>query len=401
MPTAITPNTYSILLSDKDFNFKENITAFVSKDVKWEWNKIGGCGRCVLNIKGNYLRYSINADDNIQIYVPDSGGGASRWYQGYVQTVTPSLNGGNSNIQIECEGYSRWFKRIQVTDSGAVKVYSNSSLSEIAEDIIDTYLVPKSDITKGTIDGSPFSPDSLEFKTSVREALRTLYDLNAAVEYGVDADLQFFWRNQSDTITHKFWINNNIVVLADKIDFNGIINQVYFEGGKVSGAVLQTEGSSTSSQNKYGLHESILSNASIVSNGVASQYLASQLKLRGKPIRQLLVELKSIEKRFESSLPVGAISIIDPDASQTSAIYGTTGNGGSNKIYGTIQSGGSGQLYGGVRKDQYDRIVYTLNPEDGKIDAQIQFGNSLNFSRTSATIRRIQLALDTQRQREL
>lgn len=402
MATEITPKTYTIELRDKDFKLKGHLQDYVTGTLQWDWNRVGGCGRCVIAVNGDYLRFMINADDDIRIYLPDeSAGSATLWYRGFIQTVTPSISSGKQVIQLECEGYFRWTKRIIVQDSNTKKTYSNQLISDIVDDIVDNFIVANSSITKGTIDTSTFTPDSLEFKTTSREALRTLFELDATVEYGVDANLQFYWRNQNDSVTHKFWVGDKVVVLAEKVDYNGIVNKIYFEGGNVGATPLETTGQSSSSQVKYGLHEAILSNASIVSSGVASKFIQSQFTLRGKPVVQTTVELNHIKKRFEASLPVGAISVIDPDAAQTSAIYGTTGNGGSNKIYGSVADSGSGQLYGGNKKFQFDRVTYVLNPVNGHINAKIQFGNSLNFSRTSATLRRIQLSLDTQRQRDL
>ena len=71
MPTAITASEYSIQLRDKDGGLKAYLTPFVSK-VAWEWNRIGGCGRCSVTINKAYRNIIFDAQDDIQIRVKDN-----------------------------------------------------------------------------------------------------------------------------------------------------------------------------------------------------------------------------------------------------------------------------------------------------------------------------------------
>ena len=400
MPTTVTPSTYSIELRDSDFNLKQKIEMYVTK-ISWEWNRLGGCGKCLITIDGDYLRFKVEADDDIRIYIPNATSGATLWYRGYVEMVTPFVGGDTSSIQIECMGYFGWVDRIIIHDSGEPKVYTAQEISATVSDIVTNFLDPSSPISAGTIQASAFTPDELSFKVTARDALRTLYDLLGTVEYGVDASLNFFWYNQSDTITYKYYIGDKITKINDRVDYKNIVNSIFFEGGTVDEVIFAKFGQSTSSQNRYGKHEAIISNGSIITNSVASQFISSTLAKRAKPQRQMSVSFVNLPDRLESTLPIGAISIVDPDDVQVSAIYGTTGNGGDNKIYGRTQIGGSGQLYGGVKRDQVDRITYTLSPENGRINAEIQFGSSLTYSRASATLNRIDQSLNAVRQRGL
>jgi hypothetical protein len=98
---------------------------------------------------------------------------------------------------------------------------------------------------------------------------------------------------------------------------------------------------------------------------------------------------------------MGTIAIVDPDVVQSAAIWGTVANGGSGKVWGSILNLGSGQIYGGVRKEQVDRVMYSLSPEDGKVHAEVQFGSSVGYSRASATMKRIEQLQNALRQRSL
>lgn len=61
---------YSIELRNKDGNLKQYLTPFVS-NVSWEWNRIGGCGRCSITIHKPYRDIIFDARDDIQIRVPN------------------------------------------------------------------------------------------------------------------------------------------------------------------------------------------------------------------------------------------------------------------------------------------------------------------------------------------
>src|SRR3990167_4719362 len=65
-----TVSDYSIQLRDKNSALKQYLTPFVSK-VSWEWNRIGGCGRCSLIINKAYRDIIFDAKDDIQIRARD------------------------------------------------------------------------------------------------------------------------------------------------------------------------------------------------------------------------------------------------------------------------------------------------------------------------------------------
>jgi len=399
---TISPSRYAIEIRDKNFTLKRRIESQVTS-LSWEWNRIGGCGRATIKVDGDYKNFQVNPDDDVRIYLPKAGSGAILWYRGYVEAVSPTIQTGNSgSITIECTGYFGWLDRIIVHDSGAGKVYTNQEVSAIVQDIVDNFIVGNSGITRGTIQGNNFSPDSISFKTTAKEAVRTLFDLIGTVEYGINESLQFFWYNQDPILKHVFYLGDKVVKITDRVDFKNIVNKIYFEGGEASpGVVFQATGQSQSSINRYGKHEEIISNGSIYTTNVASQFITSILRQRGIPARQLSVGLKNTTKRFETSLPIGAASVVDSENNQTGAVYGTTAAGGSNKYYGSILNGGSGQLYGGVAKHQVDRVQYQMSPEDGRVHAEVQFGTSIGYSRASAALRKLELEQNALRLRSL
>lgn len=293
------PNRYAIELRDKSFLLKDRLEPYAT-NVKWEWNRIGGCGRCTILVSGNYARFKATSDDDIRIYLPNSDGlTASLWYRGYVESVTPSIQGSQQSIQIECSGYFGWLNRVVVHDDGEELVYSNMEISQIVASVIDTFITPSSSITKGTIQASSFSADRLSFKAAAQEVISTLTDLVGTVECGVDENLEFFWYNQGTSIKDRFFIGEKITKLQDRFDFKNIINKVYFEGGKVDDATYKKIGQSISSQNRYGRKEDIISNGSITTDVTAQQYITGILRQKAKPKRQLSITLTNFNRRIE------------------------------------------------------------------------------------------------------
>ncbi|MBI4430713.1 MAG: hypothetical protein HY587_03260, partial [Candidatus Omnitrophica bacterium] len=116
MPATITPNKYAIEIRNKAFFLQRRLEAYAS-NIRWEWNRIGGCGRCTFAVEGDNTRIAVQADDDVRIYLPNEDGlTAALVYRGYVDSAAPSVSGGKESIQVECAGYFDWFKRIIVHD---------------------------------------------------------------------------------------------------------------------------------------------------------------------------------------------------------------------------------------------------------------------------------------------
>lgn len=70
MVTAINASNYTVELRDKDGHLKNQLTPYISK-INWEWNRIGGCGRCSITLNKAYRDLIFDARDDIQIRVPN------------------------------------------------------------------------------------------------------------------------------------------------------------------------------------------------------------------------------------------------------------------------------------------------------------------------------------------
>lgn len=386
---------YNIELRDKNGNLKQYLTPF-AVSVDWEWRRVGGCGRANIKLAMEYRKIDFDADDDIQIRI-GSGSSSKLVYRGWIAKVTPTLKIG-PEVKLDIRGYFDKLLKIVVHDDGDEKVYENQSILTIATDIVDSFVTPNSSITKGTIDAGAFVPDILSFKTTAKDALRTLADLEGQIEYGVDEDLNFFWRNESTTLVRKFFVGMDIERFERRINWDSLVNKIYFEGGELSdGSNFTRVAEASDSQDSFFLAEKIVSNSAITTGSVADQYTGSLLKDSSKPQLEMRARIVNTNIRLEDNIPMGRVAIHDADYDTSLNIWGKTANGGSNLIYGTVVNGGSGAIWGGSFSEQIERIKYELVDTFDRFNIDLTFGGT--NSESSAKIKQIELILDSVRQR--
>ncbi len=381
---------YTIELRSKNGIFKDYLMPYAD-GVSWEWNRFGGCGRCKMVLHTGYRDIDISDRDDIRIRIKD-GSTSKLVYRGFVDLIVPSLKT-EQTIRIDIKGYFSALDKLMVQDSGDTKIYSNQLLSDTVEDIIDNFVVDSSNITKGTIDPHTFAADTLEFRNSVSEALRTIAGLAGDVEYGVDEDLVFFWRTEDETLNHRFFVGDNVSMLERRIDYSKLINKIYFEGGDD----LKKTAEANDSQSLYHVSEKIIINSSIVTDTVADKYLTNILKERSQPTLIVRGKVVNTSDRIEDNIPLGMVSFYDADHDEGLYIVGEAGDGGSDLTVGLADDGGSDATVGGEYKGQVDRIRYTLSDEDERFNLEITLGDTI--LETSAKLKQMELELSALRQR--
>jgi hypothetical protein len=231
----------------------------------------------------------------------------------------------------------------------------------------------------------------------VDESLRTLAELQGDVEYGVDEDLVFFWRTESATLRHKFFVGNNVELLERRINWEKLVNRVIFQGGDVSGAEFIKTADASDSQTAYFLAEQIMSNSAIITDSVADQYLGAILRDGSQPVLNLRAKIPNTTLRFEDTIPMGEVGFYDVDHDQSRYVWGTTANSGSNLIWGKAGAGGSGAVWGSFYHAQIDRISYDLSDTTERFNIEIQLGDTI--LETSAKIKRLEHDLANLRER--
>ena len=384
---------YNIELRDKNGNLKTYLTPFASNP-SWEWNRIGECGRAKIRLNMPYRKIEFEADDDIQIRIK-SGSTSKLVYRGYISLPIPTLRVPET-IDLNVRGYFDKLMRIVVQDNNAKKTYTGKIVLNIVEDLVNTFVTPNTIITKGSITAGAYNPDVLDFKEFVRESFRTLADLEGKVEYGVDENLNFFFIPEGDDLTHNFRVGNNVSNFERRIDWNKLVNKIYFEGGDVNGIKFTDEAIADDSITMFFLSERIVTNSSIITKSVADQYLGSLLRISSQAPVTMRATIKNTDVRLEDNLPIGKIAVVDPEYDQYLHTWGTLANGGSDLVYGLKANGGSDAVWGGTFKGQIDRIKYTMSDTDERFNIEISTGSTV--SETSAALKQLELGLSNLQQ---
>jgi hypothetical protein len=309
--------------------------------------------------------------------------GAAQYFNGWIDEVRIS------------KGIARWTSDFTLPTAA----YTNSLVSDIAENILYTFVIPNTRITRGRIDASTFTVDSLKFLSTVDEALKTLSDLDGEVEYGVDEDLVFFWRTESLTITHKFFVGNNVSMLERRVNWDEMVNKIYLVGGDVAGTKYKRTAQNTDSQTNYYLAEQILSNSAIVSDTVADQYMGAILSEKAQPALNIRAKIENTDVRIEDAIPMGLVSFYDATYDRDSLgdwvgdIVGEAADGGSDIVIGLTADGGDDIIIGGQFSAQIDRISYELSDTADRFNIEIQLGDTV--LETAARIKKLELAMSS------
>jgi len=301
--------------------------------------------------------------------------------------VTNSVNGWIEEVRIS-KGIARWT--------------SNFTPPSKAHTLYKTKTSPNTPITKGTIDVGSFTADTIQFLTTVQEALDTLANLTGDIEYGVDENLVFFWRTESETVRHKFFAGDNVAVLERRVVWDDLVNKLYLVGGTVAGVRYKRTAENGDSQEMYYLSEEIVNNGSIISDTVADEYLGAKLREGASPTFKIRAQIKNTSKRIEDTVPLGLVLFYDSVYDRNSSsdligdIIGEAVDGGSDIVIGEAGDGGSDVIIGGQYSAQIDRISYELSNTPGRFNITIQLGDTI--LETAAKIKQLELAVSSFRQ---
>ena len=351
------PTRMSIELRDQNGVLIKVLNKLV-KGLTWEYDRIGGCGRATLSLAAPYdfFQDNIGPDYDVRIWLEDETGIAKLWYRGYVESHKPTLQD-NDSIDLSLFGYVGQLKRVRVA-----KTYSGMEVSAIVKDILDTLVIPSTDITYSSSDivDTGFSVDTLTFDTMADSALKTLADLAGSYEWGVDVNKNFFFKPLSTVIRHYLRIGKEITLYDSLDDYSQIVNRIYLKGKNTNGITFEDQIDNTESQESYGLRSQVVSNSAILTSAVSQKYGSGLLADQARVTRRISITVPKNLKFYESQLPLGSLSII------TKTLPASKKYGDSDAIYGTFK-------YAGTPSFQIDKLAYKLANEG--VDLTIQAGS--------------------------
>lgn len=341
--------------------------------LEWQYNRIGGCGSFSLELKERYdaLRdLVIVGDFDVAVYLPTIGGTTLLWYRGYVDRVDENLET-HETVRITGYGYSRQLNRVVVAAT-----YADMEVSEIARDILATYVAPKTGIlpTQELIATAGFVAGTLVFNTTADKAIKTLADL-VGYEFGVDKERRLYFVPAGATITNRHFIGGDVVRYNSPRAYDDIVNRLYVQGK--DGLRVTVE--SVDSQTDHGIREAIVLNGSIASEADARKYGSALLKDKARPVRRASIQIRSVNEPVERNVPMGRVAISGKDTSR-SVLYG-------GPKYGEA-------IYGGPFQAQPENVTYAFR--HGMPSVKYTLGNPKD--ETSRQLKAIEFQLDALRE---
>lgn len=339
---------FQLQLRDNDDTLVAYIHNKVTK-ISWDWNRIGGCGSCQFQLREAYdgsIADNLQEDYSIRAYL--SG---TLWYSGVIDKVTPSVTGQAETINVTALGYVNQLKRIIVPE----KTYTDQEISAIARNVAEVYATAHTDVVSAAAnyDNTKYTADSIYFNESVFDCITKLADIAGRREWGVDADKNLFFKERDDTIQHYFNIKKDFVQFRPIKDFNPIITKIYLLG---SDGYKQT----FTVTNKITLREATVSNASITTASVGSQFARMYLKEKGRTVRSYVGKQIGRTTRVEATIPIGR-ALMSPKKN-VNYLYDV-----ATQLY------DSGLKYnGGDEYLQIEKIKYTLT--DMGVNATLYLG---------------------------
>lgn len=360
-------------LRDKSFTVLE-ILDREYLDLSWSYSRIGGCGEFSFGLPRELFEEgSISGDFNVRIYSQNQDTrGLDLWYQGLVEDKVPSVRGNSEKIEISGHGYSVQLPRIYIDQT-----FSNTEISLIVASIIGTDVSANTDIIfdASLIATTSFTPDELDFNDDAQSAIQKCADIVGGIEWGVDRDRKFFFKAKDTEVGLRLPFGKDITKFTEDIDFRSIVNRAVVQGAQVGGTYYQSTYNEDNSQLKYNLRTSVLSNSSILTDAVASQYATAYFADYAKPQRRANCDLIGFEGLVEATVPLSLVNFIVKNIT-----YGT-------RKYGTF-------LYSGIIDRQINRISYSVKSRNS-LSVSIDFG--LSRPNISEQFNRIEYNLDQQR----
>lgn len=352
------PIEFRVELRDRQFNILELLDSQMDS-LTFDYSRIGGCGDFDFNLPRSYCDEKfISGGFNLRIYVwNDSTQVFDLWYQGYVQEKIPTVESGKEYVRVIGHGYQAQLSNIQMSNV----TYTSQEISVIVKNILDTYIVPNTDIVYdiGDLVSTGFTIDSINFSTDCGSALTTLADIAGTREWGVDRNRKFFFKARATTPGLYFSLGQEVVNFSENQDFKSIINRVIIQGGDLGGGVAYSKTfNDTQSQLKYGIISQIIQNSSITTDAVAQQLATATFLDYDDVIRKATCDVVNRKEQFEATIPIPLVVMIADSA----ILYG-------QQRYGTF-------LYSGLVNRQINRITYKID-SNSALETTLELGNLL------------------------
>lgn len=202
--------------------------------MNWSTHNLGGCGAAMLEIKKDGLQGTPLRGHTVKINVgrPESTSYAFH-YQGTI-VETPVYTQNNTVIY---KAFGFW---MQVESQHVVKYYAGKPVDDIVKDILADIDTPNSDISTSTAKisiGAPYTPSDVEAEyVTAASLIKTLALIQGNVEYGVEPNGQFYFRDKVVTSDDRVYYEGQHFAEVDIREISDrVVNRLYMRSKEVVG----------------------------------------------------------------------------------------------------------------------------------------------------------------------
>ncbi len=217
------------------------------KMLEWHYHRKGGCGTFrLLTLDQNILvdfadRTAYAWELWVRIRLPGEAF-YSTWYRGEIKSVTTEQSGGELITDVRGVGYIEQLQSMYIS-----RIFpAGMTVRQIVDDLLEEYIVPGTRITRadlkdvtnfGMTESTYETRGPLRFECSVYRALKFLAELQGDIEWGIDSEARFFWK-QELTVPGKAFFLENDANYTRAGAYNDLATKVRFEGNIEGGREL-------------------------------------------------------------------------------------------------------------------------------------------------------------------
>lgn len=189
------------------------------KSLDWWYHRTGGCGSFRLLSKEQRIISDVANDRawqwelHVRIRLPGESS-LRTWYRGIINSATAEQCPSELLVDVRGIGYEHLLNRIWVSR----KYPPNTPISTVLADLIDVYIVPNTpirraeaiDVTEGGLDQPEYLlRGGINLECSVFKALKLIAELEGNIEWGIDANRNFYWRRQNEAGGLGFFLDKD------------------------------------------------------------------------------------------------------------------------------------------------------------------------------------------------
>jgi len=319
-------------------------------DLTWSHVTQGGNEQATISLRREFDNYGdINLDYDVRIFVHnlDDQTIDLRW-RGFVREIMPVFNERES-VRLACAGYVRQLDYIAVP----AVTYQSQDVAAIARSVMDTYVVPGSNIARTPAlnlvldQGVVVSATGLTFDTSAREVMDTLASIGGNVEWGVRSDFtvpfsnEIYFQARSTTVNQVWILGDRVKVFESRMSTDSVIRRVFVRGaGTFTATVTSSLGNPAS-----GYKERVMLLPFIADATDATLWATAFFARHEQAQRAARLIIAATDAEIEAFTPSGLLRI---QGGAVRRLYGGSLTGFGAGGFGAGGFGGSGGTYSAI-----------------------------------------------------